>query len=744
MQITRIRLENVKRHADLVLEFAPGLTVVRGPNEAGKSTIQRAIEMVLFRKATSTAQELEGVRTWGEGRGDPSIELDFDADGKAGRLAKTFGGTHGTVSLELDGETTADPGRVEKMIAELTGLPSEKFFRSTAGVRHQELADLAKDEGTLRDRLQLSMSGADRGTWTAKRRLDEAVRRYRADGPKNPGPLRVIRTEIERVRTDLATGEQELARLEQDRAALAGAMARRDALDAQLAREQADLEAAEQAVGLVTREGEAQARYERYRKAADLRAEIAGLESSHPSQVALPALRGGVERLSDFEFHISELRAELGSQPDPSQYVALPPPPSWKPFAIAAIVLLAAGIAPIVLVGGIAGIAVAGVLALLAIVSAYRAFRLRQKATLVQLQNELHEAELARRLQGRSEKDDQLRRALRDRDALLASLGFADLRAAGAALTAETDHVARIDRATSELRGVLGDGAMDEDVVAQRDRAAAEAEQARHALAGMGDAGLDPAARRTRLAAAVRNTQAQRDTALSEEGQAQGRVDKNDIDAEQVAALAERLTTAQGELAALERRLRIYQATLDAINAAETATMKKAARFLEERMGPDVADLTDGRYRRIQVDETNLAFTVYSPEKDAWIDARELSQGTLDQLYLAARLGLVRQVTQDRRPPLIFDDPFVTFDDQRARRAIDLLKHLAVDFQVIYLTCSDRYDALADRVIDLPAPDARDLPEGESAGTPVGALATGPEAEPAPVPSGPVAAGEPS
>jgi uncharacterized protein YhaN len=67
-------------------------------------------------------------------------------------------------------------------------------------------------------------------------------------------------------------------------------------------------------------------------------------------------------------------------------------------------------------------------------------------------------------------------------------------------------------------------------------------------------------------------------------------------------------------------------------------------------------------------------------------------------------LGLVRQVTQDRRPPLVFDDPFVTFDDDRARRAVGLLRSLASDHQVIYLTCSDRYDSVADAVIALPAP----------------------------------------
>ena len=145
-----------------------------------------------------------------------------------------------------------------------------------------------------------------------------------------------------------------------------------------------------------------------------------------------------------------------------------------------------------------------------------------------------------------------------------------------------------------------------------------------------------------------------------------------------------------------ERKLRIYQQTLDAITAAEAATMQKAARFLERRMGTDIARITGGRYDRVRVDENDLAITVWSPEREAWVDATQLSKGTADQLYLAARLGLVRQVTQERRPPLIFDDPFVTFDDERALRAMAVLKELAADHQVLYLTCSDRYDAAAD------------------------------------------------
>ena len=54
------------------------------------------------------------------------------------------------------------------------------------------------------------------------------------------------------------------------------------------------------------------------------------------------------------------------------------------------------------------------------------------------------------------------------------------------------------------------------------------------------------------------------------------------------------------------------------------------------------------------------------------------------------------------------DDPFVSLDDARATRALSLLKAIAADFQVIYMTTSDRYDSAADAVVELPGPTAKD------------------------------------
>jgi uncharacterized protein YhaN len=122
----------------------------------------------------------------------------------------------------------------------------------------------------------------------------------------------------------------------------------------------------------------------------------------------------------------------------------------------------------------------------------------------------------------------------------------------------------------------------------------------------------------------------------------------------------------------------------------------------------DIERITGGRYRRVKVDDRNLDIEVFAPEKGDWVDVRRLSQGTLDLVFLAARLGLVRLVTGDRRPPLVFDDPFVTLDDDRARRALELLREIARDFQVIYLTTSDRYHAAADSVVELAGPTEAD------------------------------------
>jgi len=150
----------------------------------------------------------------------PTISIEFDDDGVTGRLTKTFAGTRGTALLQLGDEQITDPAAVDRRLVEMTGLPSEKFFRSTANVRHQELENLDRDEGALRDRLQVAVSGADTGTSLARRKLEDAIKRLRTEGAKNPGRLKQVRDEIAGLDARVRQGDAELARLQRDQEAL--------------------------------------------------------------------------------------------------------------------------------------------------------------------------------------------------------------------------------------------------------------------------------------------------------------------------------------------------------------------------------------------------------------------------------------------------------------------------------------------------------------------------------------------
>lgn len=737
MRITRLSLTDLRRYRDLDVELAPGLTVVRGPNESGKTTIQRAIELALTKKVTAASADLEVMRPWdSEPDARPVIALEFtdeDVDGThAGRLEKAFRGPRGTVRFELDGQVITDPALADQALAELTGIPTEAFFRSTASVRHHEVADLDRDEANLRDRLQASISGADRGTSRAKKQLDRALHDLQTRGEKNPGRLKVAEETVARGTAEVEAGEAAIAQLEHDRDALSTARERRTAADASLAERRSMLEKARQAERLTAERTAAQERYERYRSAVTVNDELQVLADSHPSPTPLPVMRAALEQLRSLDGRMRELRVALAGEVEVSFEVA--PEPTWRPLSRVSLVLVALGL--IVAGGAFAanaldlvdlgelplyvGVGIAAIGLVLAAVGLW--LRRRDR-----LNRQLRDVEIDRRLRGRSEIEADLKAAEHETERQLGQLGVADLAAAEDLMSREEAHVARIDTLTAQLEGLVGKEPS-ETLPKLRDAAALEIEQKGHALEQLGPIAREPRARE-RLEVEVKDQEAALERARDDEANARARVEANAVDAEQVAAGAEQLAAWREQLVALQRRARVYETTLRSIERAEQATMRTATRYLEKRMVVDLDRITEGRYRRVRVDDATLDMALFAPERGDWVPVTQLSQGTLDMTYLAARLGLVRLVTGDRRPPLVMDDPFVTLDDARATRAIALLKALAQDFQIIYLTTSDRYDASADVIVELPGPTAVDdhepgMPAAATAPVDAGSVAT--------------------
>ena len=164
------------------------------------------------------------------------------------------------------------------------------------------------------------------------------------------------------------------------------------------------------------------------------------------------------------------------------------------------------------------------------------------------------------------------------------------------------------------------------------------------------------------------------------------------------ASAARGLEDRQRELAEVERaladhdsRLRLLKRTHDLLEEtrAEVARHHQPAALLEASHW--LNRLTDGRYTRITtaVDEPRL--DVHDASGVIWNPER-LSRGTREQVFLALRLALVRDLHEHGISlPVVMDDALVNFDDQRARAAsrtlVEFMEDQSGDHQMLVLTC---------------------------------------------------------
>lgn len=118
-------------------------------------------------------------------------------------------------------------------------------------------------------------------------------------------------------------------------------------------------------------------------------------------------------------------------------------------------------------------------------------------------------------------------------------------------------------------------------------------------------------------------------------------------------------------------------------------------KFRETQQGPLLAKasalfkaLTRGSFDRLAVDTDGVKPVLLGIRPDrTQVKIGGMSEGTRDQLYLALRLSALElQVEKGKNIPLIADDLFINFDDQRTIAGLSVLGDLSKKMQVVYLT----------------------------------------------------------
>lgn len=116
---------------------------------------------------------------------------------------------------------------------------------------------------------------------------------------------------------------------------------------------------------------------------------------------------------------------------------------------------------------------------------------------------------------------------------------------------------------------------------------------------------------------------------------------------------------------------------------------------LNREMSRMVEIITSGRYNRVTTND-ELKINLEVPETEELIHVSRLSGGTIDQVYLCMRLAAVNLLDRGREKlPLFLDEPFSQYDEERVRKAFELLKEISKERQVFFFTCREREYELA-------------------------------------------------
>ena len=153
----------------------------------------------------------------------------------------------------------------------------------------------------------------------------------------------------------------------------------------------------------------------------------------------------------------------------------------------------------------------------------------------------------------------------------------------------------------------------------------------------------------------------------------------------------------RARLAALKTRESALLQRLAALDMAEQA-LGEAARERQQGFAPELAGhverilsrVTAGKYARAAISQS-LEISL-QPGAGALQPWEFFSGGTVELMYLALRLGLIRMLEKHSGPlPALLDDPFVLLDDARCREALGVLRDAAqAGSQVLLFTCQDR------------------------------------------------------
>lgn len=155
--------------------------------------------------------------------------------------------------------------------------------------------------------------------------------------------------------------------------------------------------------------------------------------------------------------------------------------------------------------------------------------------------------------------------------------------------------------------------------------------------------------------------------------------------------LEEEFAVLSGKRDTIAKEAHAINLAINTINEVSAEIHGDLGFLINDNISDIVSRITDGKYSDVYLDE-NLHVMVR--DGDHFVGIEYLSAGTMEQIYLAVRLSVARLLCRDKMP-LIIDDIFTNYDEPRLINTLECLKTIDTE-QIILMTSNPHIGDMLD------------------------------------------------
>ncbi len=683
MYLKSLSVKNFRKFKDFSVDFPSDITIVKGPNEQGKSTILLAILAGLFYDPKKSNKEIEALRSWNSEK-LYKIIMELESDGSEIILEKNFDSKDITLENKTTGEKLKTYKEVADYLYEIGSIRSLSLFESTSCVKHDALSLITEGKREISQALQSLLTSSSESVSPDKviKKMSEMITNIKKglkQASKTPGALKEVGESIkdleekkEKLKTaldELSAKVDYLATIESEYYELKKSFDSKDVqykMNQKYFQTMSDLENLNTQFEKLNADLEMIEELERGREYILFQLEKMKALKDFDPQLLIKQKSDLREKEAKLEY-LKKYFKSIEEEKDGAKNHKI-----LKYFAVG---FFAAGFLGFYQYWFFSLFAVSLVFFIASLFFKKREITKERtkiikegkvlEKELVQLKKQINAIFSKNRVKNETELNEKIKKY----DEFISELGKIESKEEGI-LRGNTFSDLKKER--SVLAGKI---AVEEEKISKEQKMNIPTPQEQRLLE------LD-----------IKKILKSMEDLKKEILQVSAVASQYNIDKEDLVEIEEEIEFLKEKKYNIEHKLKVLECALNTIAEAQEKIISKSKNSIESYMKKYLAVITDGRYDNIEVN-SDLSFNVWSEEKkDMIVPEKHLSQGTIDQFYLIARFAILDTLNKGKKSLILLDDPFHSFDDKRREKTKQVLNDLTSKFQVVLFTHSSDYD----------------------------------------------------